>query len=92
MGEGRGFECLVLFFGIILKKGAGWGPVSEKNGAYFRGVGEAWGGGSSSSIISISFVIEKYILSMAFKNSAFCFSAPLKVFNFGCGTGESETF
>ena len=29
---------------------------------------------------------------MAFKNSAFCFSAPLIVFNFGRGTGKSETF
>ena len=48
----------------MLKEGAGlvWagvGLVSEKHGAYFRGVGEAWGGGSSTSIMSLRFLIEK---------------------------------
>ena len=54
---------------------------------------DGWGGAvcSYSSVISFSFRIEKYVLSIDSKNLAFISSAPLTFFCFGGGMGKSDT-
>ena len=59
-----GFDCFSFFFRIMLHGGswlvrAGVGLFSKEHCSFFRGVGVVVGGGSSISIISLSFLIEK---------------------------------
>ena len=49
-------------------------------------------GFSSSSGMSFRFIMEKYVLSIAFRKLNFMSSAPLILLGFGGGIGKSDTF
>ena len=80
------------FFLFLLDLGPGSGGLVGTVTFFDRVEGGGVAGFSSSSGMSFRFIMEKYVLSIAFRKLNFMSSAPLILFGFGGGIGKSDTF